>query len=171
MNDEPEKTPEEEAPAEEEPSSAPATEGKPEEKPPKKKEEEIDEVTTLHERTIAALSYVGFLAIIPFYLKKDSKFCRFHGKQGLLIAMIFFFAKLLLVLDLLMDIALILQFAIFVYMGLAALSGKWKKFPWIYERACQLEEQLSLKTKEEIAEEEALKAEEAKAEEETEPKK
>ena len=162
----------EEAPAEEaaeapeapveEAAPPPAEEKKTEEKPPKEKEEEIDEVTTLHERTIAALSYVGFLAIVPFYLKKDSKFCRFHGKQGLLIAMIFFFAKLLLVLDLLMDIALILQFAIFVYMGFAALSGKWKKFPWIYERACQLEEQLSLKTKEEEAEEAALKAEETK---------
>ena len=168
MNDEPEKTPEEEeveATQETEPEPAPEEpkeEKKEEEKPPKKKKEEIEEVTTLHERTIAALSYVGFLAIVPFYLKKDSKFCRFHGKQGLLIAMIFFFAKLLLVLDLLMDIALVLQFVIFVYMGLAALSGKWKKFPWIYERACQLEEQLSLKTKEEIAEEEALKEEEAK---------
>jgi len=129
------------------------------------KHDEIDEMTTLHERTIAALSYVGFLAIVPFYLKKDSEFCRFHGKQGLLIAMIFFFAKLLLVIDLLMDIALILQFIIFIYMGFAALSGKWKKFPWVYNRACQLEDQLSLKTKEEEAEEVALKPEQVKPEE------
>ncbi len=133
-----------------------------EEKEAPKKEEEIEEVTTLHERTIAALSYVGFLAIVPFYLKKDSKFCRFHGKQGLLIAMIFFFAKLLLVLDLLMDIALILQFVIFVYMGFSALSGRWRKFPWIYNKACQLEEALSLKTKEEEIQEAALKPDEAK---------
>jgi uncharacterized membrane protein len=112
-----------------------------------------EEATTLHERTIAALSYVGFLAIVPFYLKKDSKFCRFHGKQGLLIAIIFFFAKLLLVINFIMDLALIAQFAIFVYMGFAAIAGRWKKFPWIYERACQLEDQLSIKTKEEEEEE------------------
>ena len=115
-----------------------------------------EEATTLHERTIAALSYVGFLAIVPFYLKKDSKFCRFHGKQGLLIAIIFFFAKLLLVIDFLMDLALIMQFAIFVYMGFAAIAGRWKKFPWIYQRACQLEDQLSIKTKEEEEQETAL---------------
>lgn len=127
-----------------------------------KKEEEIEEMTTLHERTIAALSYVSFLAIVPFYLKKDSKFCRFHGKQGLLVAMIFFFASLLLVLDFLNDLALIIQFIIFVVMGLAALSGKWKKLPWIYEKACQLEESLSLKTKEEEAEEATLKPKEGK---------
>ncbi|MBU0728022.1 hypothetical protein KKA95_05035 [Patescibacteria group bacterium] len=130
-----------------------------------KKEEEIQEMTTLHERTIAALSYVGFLAIVPFYLKKDSKFCRFHGKQGLLVAMIFFFAKLLLVIDLLMDLALIMQFAIFLWMGFAALSGKWKKMPWIYNKSCQLEDQLSLKTKEEEAEEAGLKPGEVKSNE------
>ena len=127
-------------------------------------EEEIQEMTSLHERTIAALSYVGFFAIIPFYLKKDSKFCRFHGKQGMLIALIFFFAKLLLVIDLLMDIALILQFVVFIYMGFAALSGKWKKTPWIYNKACQLEDQLSLKNKEEEAEEVGLKPGEVKPE-------
>lgn len=120
---------------------------------PEKDKEEIEEMTTLHERTIAALSYVGFLAIVPFYLKKESKFCRFHGKQGLLIAIIFFFAKLLLVLDFVMDLALILQFLIFVRMGFAALSGKWKKMPWIYDTACKLEDQLSLKSKQEEEEE------------------
>ena len=129
------------------------------------KEEEIQEMTTLHERTIAALSYVGFLAIVPFYLKKDSKFCRFHGKQGLLVAMIFFFAKLLLVIDILMDLALIIQFVIFIWFGFAALSGKWKKMPWIYNKACQLEDQLSLKTKEEEAQEEGLKPGEVKSDE------
>ena len=113
-----------------------------------------EEATTLHERTIAALSYVGFLAIVPFYLKKDSKFCRFHGKQGLLIAIIFFFAKLLLVINFIMDLALIAQFAIFIYMGFSAIAGRWKKFPWIYEKACQLEDQLSIKTKEEEEQEE-----------------
>ena len=122
-----------------------------------KPEEVIEEMTTLHERTIAALSYVGFMAIVPFYLKKDSKFCRFHGKQGLVIALIFFFAKLLLVLDILMDIALVLQFFIFIYMGFKALSGQWKKF-WFYKVSCQLEDALSLKTKEEEEENNEEKA-------------
>lgn len=143
-------------------AETPAPEGKEEEV----KEEVIEEMTTLHERTIAALSYVSFLAVVPFYLKKDSKFCRFHGKQGLLIAIIFFFGKLFMVLDLLMDLALILQFVIFVKMGFSALSGRWTKFPWIYARSCQLEEQLSLKTKEEEKEEAALKPNQVREESE-----
>jgi uncharacterized membrane protein len=137
--------------------------------PEKPKEEDIQEITTLHERTIAALSYIGFLAIVPFYLKKESKFCRFHGKQGLLLAILFYFAKLLMVLNIFNDLFLILQFAIFVYMGFAALAGRWKKIPWIYDTACKLEEALSLKTKEEEEEDTKLKpdevVEEAPAEE------
>jgi len=111
--------------------------------------ETLDEMTTLHERTIAAMAYVGFFAIVPFYLKKDSKFCRFHGKQGMLVAIIFFLAKLLLVLNFFMDLALLLQFVIFVKMGFAALSGRWTKLPWVYGMSCQLEESLSLDAKNE----------------------
>ncbi|MBN2087842.1 hypothetical protein JW758_05865 [Candidatus Peregrinibacteria bacterium] len=123
-----------------------------------KKEEVIEEMTTLHERTIAALSYIGFFAIVPFYLKKESKFCRFHGKQGMLVAIIFFSLSLFQVLGLIMDIVLITQFVIFIYMGFGALSGKWKKLPFIYEASCRLEEALTLKTKEEEADSAALKA-------------
>lgn len=109
--------------------------------------ETLDEMTTLQERTIAALSYVGFFAIVPFYFKKDSKFCRFHGKQGMLIAIIFFLASLLSVINFFMDLALLLQFVIFVKMGFSALSGRWTKLPWVYDMSCKLEESLSLDAK------------------------
>ncbi|MFC1730920.1 hypothetical protein ACFL6I_11355 [candidate division KSB1 bacterium] len=138
--------------------------------PPEGKEEEIDEMTNLHERTIAALSYFGFLAIVPFYLKKDSKFCRFHGKQGLTLAIVFFLAKFVSVLDLIMDLALVLQAIIALWMGFAALSGRWKKLPVIYKWSCQLEESLNLKTKDEEANDAALKPNQVKVEEEADEK-
>jgi uncharacterized membrane protein len=130
--------------------------------PAKEKEEEIDELTTLHERTIAALSYFGFLAIVPFYLKKDSKFCRYHGKQGMTLAIVFFLVKFISVLDLIMDLALILQAVLALWLGFAALSGRWKKAPVVYEWSCQLEEALSLKTKEEEADAVALRPNQTK---------
>ena len=143
-----------EAPAEESPKEdmkpeAAATEDKEKGKPKKEKEEEIQEMTTLHERTIATLSYFGFLAIVPFYLKKESKYCRYHGKQGMTLAIIFFLAKLVAVLDIIMDLTLILQAIIALWMGFAALSGKWKRMPLIYNWSCQLEDALRLKTAEE----------------------
>lgn len=132
--------------------------------PPKEKQDEIEELTTLHERTIAALSYFGFLAIIPFYLKKESRYCRFHGKQGITLAIIFFLTKLVSVLDLIMDLMLILQAVIALWMGFVALSGRWKKLPLIYKWSCQLEEALALKTKEEEEEEGHLKPDQVKEE-------
>ena len=128
-------------------------------------EENIDEMTTLHERTIAVLSYFGFLAIIPFYLKKESKFCRFHGKQGMTLAIIFFLANFVAVLDFFMDLMLILQAAVALWMGFSALSGRWKKMPMVYDWSCKLEESLSLKTKEEMLNDEALNPDQTSTEE------
>lgn len=154
-----------EAPKEETPVEA-------EKKPKKVKEPERQDMTTLHERTIAAMSYFGFLAIVPFYLKKDSEFCRFHGKQGMLLAIIFFMAKLFTVIDLLMDVVLILQIVVMFRMGFAALSGRWKRMTFFYDWSCQLEDALSLKTKEQEMEEVTLKPNETpKAEEAPKPSK
>ncbi len=122
----------------------------------KKREPERQDATTLHERTIAMLSYFGPFAIVPFYLKKDSEFCRFHGKQGMIVALIFFMARIFTVLGLFMDIFLVLQFIILIQMGFAALSGRWKRMPLIYKWACDLEDSISLKTKEEELEEAGL---------------
>ena len=113
------------------------------------KNDDIEELTTLHERAIATLSYFGPLAIVPFYLNKESKFCRFHGKQGMTLAIIFFLAQLASVLDFIMDLFLILQAVIALWMGFVALSGRWKKTPFIYDWSCQLEKAITIKTKEE----------------------
>lgn len=113
-----------------------------------KKKEERQDITTLHERTIATLSYISFLAIVPFYLKKDSEFCRFHGKQGLLLSIIFFIGSLFTAIDLLFDLFLIIQILTFFIMGFAALSGRWKELPFIYKWSCELEKALTLKSKE-----------------------
>ncbi len=122
------------------------------EKKSAKKESERQDITTLHERTIATLSYISFLAVIPFYLKKDSEFCRFHGKQGLLLSIIFFIGSLFTAIDLLFDLFLIIQILTFFLMGFAALSGRWKKLPFIYDWACQLEKALDLRSKEDESE-------------------
>jgi uncharacterized membrane protein len=142
-----------------------------EEKKVSAKEPECQDMTTLHERTIAAMSYFGFLAIVPFYLKKDSEYCRFHGKQGMLLAIVFFLAKLFTVIDLIFDLMLILQVILMFMMGFAALSGRWRKLPVGYKWACQLEEALTLKTKEEEENEVGLKPNQVNDSEESQEKK
>ena len=36
-------------------------------------------------RVIAAIGYIGILALVPLVLKKDSDYAQFHGKQGLVL--------------------------------------------------------------------------------------
>ena len=136
-------------------ATTPAEEVK--EEPKKVVEPERTDITTLHERTIAALSYFSFLAIIPFYLKKDSEFCRFHGKQGMLLAIFFVLAQLFAVIDFIDDLFKLIQVFFMFYMGFAALSGRWKKMPIGYNYSCQLEDALTLKSKEQEDSEVGLK--------------
>jgi len=107
-------------------------------------------LTTMKERSIAALSYFSFLAIIPFYLKKDSDFCKFHGKQGMFLAILFALSQGFSVVDFLHDLLIILQFGMMLYMGYQAVSGQWTKIPFFYDVADKLAESLSLQTDEEI---------------------
>jgi fumarate reductase subunit D len=42
-------------------------------------------------KAIAVLSYLGILCLVPLLLKKDSKFSKFHAKQGLVLTIGWFF--------------------------------------------------------------------------------
>lgn len=41
------------------------------------------------EKFLAAVGYFSFLCILPLVLRPDSKFCKFHGKQGLVMTVFF----------------------------------------------------------------------------------
>lgn len=61
-----------------------------------KKDEVVEASSTLEtvtksEKFIAAIGYFGYLCVLPLVLKKDSEFCQYHGKQALLLAVIFTF--------------------------------------------------------------------------------
>ncbi len=49
------------------------------------------EDVTKSEKFLASLGYFGFLCVLPLALKQDSEFCKYHGKQGLMLAILFFF--------------------------------------------------------------------------------
>jgi fumarate reductase subunit D len=40
---------------------------------------------TQEERAFAALSYMWVLVLVPILLKRESEFCQFHAKQGLVL--------------------------------------------------------------------------------------
>lgn len=47
------------------------------------------------EKVYAAISYIPFVALVSIIVKPDSAFVRLHAKQGLLLALIFFFVGIL----------------------------------------------------------------------------
>ena len=44
-------------------------------------------------KAITFLSYLGILALVPLLVKKDSPFAQFHGKQGIVLFVVWFAAS------------------------------------------------------------------------------
>jgi uncharacterized membrane protein len=80
-------------------------------------------------KTIAALSYVSILFLIPLLGKKHSKFSQFHAKQGLILFLISFVCYLPVIGQLLALVLIVVSI-----MGiLKCLEGAWWKIPYIYD--------------------------------------
>ena len=55
----------------------------------KKKEEIVDTEKALEEgKSVAWLSYLGILLLIPLLVKPENTFCKHHAKQGLVILLL-----------------------------------------------------------------------------------
>ena len=80
-------------------------------------------------KTVAALSYVWILFLIPLLLKRDSKYCQFHAKQGLVLFVISLIAWFPLF-GWLIGLALI---AVSVISLVKTLAGEWWKIPYLYD--------------------------------------
>lgn len=89
---------------------------------------------TQDEKLWAALSYVPMVALVSFLIKPKSAFVKLHGRQGLLIFLIFFFSIFLYIIlpPLGPIIAGLIQFGMFVvgiFSIYQAVLGNWWKTP------------------------------------------
>jgi fumarate reductase subunit D len=94
------------------------------------------------DRLIAAIGYLGILCLIPLLLKKDSAYCQFHGKQGLVVLIawvILSFANVVPVLGQLVWLVGSIALLILVIMGIVnAMNGKMTELPVLGQFAKQL---------------------------------
>jgi len=85
------------------------------------------------ERLFAAVGYLGILCLVPLLLKKNSAFCQFHGKQGLVLLIAWValsFANIVPILGQLAWMIGSLIILILVIMGIVnALNGKMWEMP------------------------------------------
>jgi uncharacterized membrane protein len=100
------------------PSSAKVTEGK--------------KAPTQDEKTYAAIGYIWILCFIPLLLKGDSKFCKFHGKQALVLFIIEIIGSVVYWIPIfgwLLGLAVL----VLAIIGLVkALQGEYYKVPVVY---------------------------------------
>ena len=84
-------------------------------------------------KTIAALSYVWILCLVPLLGERNSKFAQFHAKQGLVLFIIEIIGSLVFWFPFFGQL-LMLAIAVVAVMGIIkALNGEWWKIPHIYE--------------------------------------
>ena len=94
------------------------------------------------EKILSAIGYISFLCILPLLLKKDSKYCSFHGKQALVLAIVFFLYRYLGILRdvpgigglirFMLGVILLLELVIIIIAMIQAYRGKYWKIPLIY---------------------------------------
>ena len=92
------------------------------------------------EKLLSALGYISFLCVLPLALRQKSKFCQFHGKQGLVITVIFLLFSWLGWMSVSMTILLgLIQIIIAGLALISAFRGKTWKIPIIAPIARKLD--------------------------------
>ena len=78
-------------------------------------------------KLMALLSYLGILFLIPLLAKKDSPYCQFHAKQGLVL----FIASFIMWIPFIGWILGVVVFILWLIGVINVLSGKMKPLPII----------------------------------------
>lgn len=90
-------------------------------------------------KVIAAISYIGILCLVPLLAKKESAFAQFHGKQGLVLFIVWVVVGIVAMIPFIgWVIAPLASIALLVVslIGLVqTLGGKYWKLPYLAEYA------------------------------------
>jgi len=84
-------------------------------------------------KTVAALSYVWILCLVPLLGKRNSKFAQFHAKQGLVLFIIELVANLLFWFPLFGQLLALTLIIVSVMGVIKTLNGEWWEIPYVYE--------------------------------------
>ncbi len=97
------------------------------------------------EKMLAALGYFEFLCVLPLALKPKSDFCQFHGKQSLVLVILFFVLSLVTLFSRMVGLAGIfsllfstIQILLIVLGALNAAKGRKWRIPFVANIADKL---------------------------------
>ena len=84
-------------------------------------------------KVIAAIGYLGILCVLPLFMKKESPFAQFHGKQGLVLFVVWIALSFINIIPLLGQLIWVLgSLVLLVVMVIGimnALQGKMWEMP------------------------------------------
>ena len=81
---------------------------------------------------LAALSYLWILCLVPLLLKKNSKFCQFHARQGTVIFALEIIGTFFIMVPFFGQIYALILIIASVYGFLNAIQGKAYRLPGIF---------------------------------------
>lgn len=84
-------------------------------------------------KTIAALSYIWVLCLVPLLGKRDSEFAQFHAKQGLVLFIVEVVASLFMWFPVFGPLLMTVLLVIAVIGIVKTLNGEWWEVPFVYE--------------------------------------
>ena len=92
-------------------------------------------------KTLAAIGYIGILCLLPLFMKKESKFAQFHGKQALVlfvIEILIYFVNRGFYIYFLTSILSLVVLVLSIMGLIQALGGKWWKLPVLGDLAAKI---------------------------------
>lgn len=81
----------------------------------------------------AIFSYIYILFLIPLLAKRNSKFCQFHAKQGLVLFVIDIVASLFAWVPLFGQLLMIALAIVSIIGIIKVLNGEYWKIPYVYD--------------------------------------
>lgn len=115
------------------PAPTPAPTPAPVSATPEASEPTFDPKDIADNKMIAALSYLSLLFLVPLLAKRESPFCQFHAKQGLVLAIIGIIGTFVFWIPVIGWLAAIFFFVVDIIGLVKALSGEAWKVPVVYD--------------------------------------
>ncbi len=91
------------------------------------------------EKLFGAIGYIDILALVPLLARRDSEYCQHHGRQGLIVAVIFIFLWILAALSTTLAWIIVPLRIITIVAGFyLAYQGQWFQIPGVYDVSLKL---------------------------------
>jgi len=86
-------------------------------------------------KVIAAIGYIGILALVPLLLKPKSQYAKFHGKQGLVLLIGWVINMFLAIIPPLSILVVVILIILSILGVLKALAGEYWEMPYLADLA------------------------------------